>query len=72
MLFFLVKLKLIISLILDAATLPSKQKPGVGKKAPLADVDGGGGGAVSSVSCQQPDLVKFTVSQTTQHQEIDR
>ena len=66
---------------LDAATLPSKQKPGVGKKAQqnVVDASGGGGGGgegsarnVSSVSCQQPDLVKFTVSQATQHGEIDR
>ena len=38
--------------------------------------DGGGvegpDGTVASGSCQQPDLVKFTVSQATQHAEIDR
>ena len=67
--------------ILDAASLPSKAKPGVVKKAQPNGVDGGEGvgggvegsdGTVASSSCQQPDLVKFTVSQTTQHEEIDR
>ena len=74
--------KLNIEFILDAASLPSKPKPGVVKKAQPAVVDGGEGGdgggvegpdgTVASGSCQQPDLVKFTVSQATQHAEIDR
>ena len=47
------------------ATVPSKPKT-VGRKVPpKVEVEGG-------VSCQQPDLVKFTVSGTTQHDEIDR